>query len=169
MKSLVNKYVKDKKKGKLYACYIDFRKAFDTVWHKGLFHKLQEANIQGNFLNTLKNMYKKTECAVKFGNKLTQFFKCKKGVRQGDPLSPLLFNIFINGVFDRLRNNNCDPVTFDEETHFSALAYADDIVLLSTTAEGLQKALDTTEQYCKEWKLNINDKWPRKPLKIQRI
>ena len=109
-------------------------------------------------LNTLKNMYKKTECAVKFGNKLTQFFKCKKGVRQGDPLSPLLFNIFINGVFDRLRNNNCDPVTFDEETHFSALAYADDIVLLSTTAEGLQKALDTTEQYCKEWKLNINHK-----------
>ena len=158
VKSLVNKYVQDKKKGKLYACYIDFRKAFDTVWHQGLFHKLQEANIKGNFLNTLKDMYKKTECAVKFGNKLTQFFKCKKGVRQGDPLSPLLFNIFINGVFDKLRNNNCNPVTFDEENYFSALAYADDIVLFSTTAEGLQKALDTTEQYCKEWRLSINHK-----------
>ena len=165
-KTLVNRYVNDKK-GKLYACFIDLKKAFDSVWHQGLFHKLEMANLKGNFLNTLKDMYKKTECAVKLGGRTTQYFKCKKGVRQGDPLSPLLFNIFINGVFERLKDNNCDPVTLIDRTeeeednindYFNALAYADDIVLFSTTKEGLQKALDTTQQYCNEWRLKINHK-----------
>ena len=156
-KSLVNKYVTDNK-GKLYACFIDLRKAFDTVWHQGLFHKLEQANIRGNFLNTLMDIYRKTECAVKLGDRTTQYFKCKKGVRQGDPLSPLLFNIFINGVFAHLRNNNCDPVTLNGTDFFNALAYADDIVLFSTTKEGLQKALDTINQYCEDWRLKINHK-----------
>ena len=157
LKSLVNKYVNDKK-GKLYVCFVDFRKAFDTVWHEGLFHKLQEANITGNFLNTLKDMYRKTECAVKLGNKTTQYFKCKKGVRQGDPLSPLLFNIFINGIFDKLKENNCDPVELTATDEINALAYADDIILISTTKEGLQRALDTTQQYCQDWRLKVNNK-----------
>ena len=140
----------------IYSCFIDFRKAFDTVWHEGLFQKLEEANITGNFLNTLKDMYRKTECAVKMGNRTTQYFKCKKGVRQGDPLSPLLFNIFINGIFDRLAEGECDPVTLNELDKINALAYADDIVLLSTSKNGLQKALNTVQQYCKDWRLKVN-------------
>ena len=158
LKSLVNKYVTDKSKSKLYTCFVDFRKAFDTVWHQGVYQKLSQANITGNFLETLKDMYNKTECAVKIGGKLTQFFPCKKGVRQGDPLSPLLFNIFINGIFDELREENCDPVTLDEEDKINAMAYADDIVLVSTTKEGLQKAIDIVHNYCEKWKLEVNSK-----------
>ena len=157
IKSLVNKYVTDEK-GKLYVCFIDFRKAFDTVWHQGLFHKLEAAGIVGNFMNTLKDIYLKTECAVKLGNRVTQFFKCKKGVRQGDPLSPLLFNIYLNGIFDQLQANECDPVTFNGTDKINALAYADDIVLISRTREGLQRALDTTQEYCENWKLQVNHK-----------
>ena len=40
--------------------------------------------------------------------------------------------------------------------YFNALAYADDIVILSTSAKGLQKALDITEKYCEKWRLTIN-------------
>ena len=155
LRSVVNKYVEDQK-GKVYACFIDFRKAFDTVWHDGLFHKLQEIGINGHFLETLKNIYKNTKCAVKLDDKLTQFFQCKKGVRQGDPLSPTLFNIFLNDLFKELRLGNCDPVSLDNSDPFNALAYADDIVLLSTSKEGLQKALDITEKYCEKWRLTVN-------------
>ena len=157
LKSMVNKYVNDEK-GRLYVCFIDFRKAFDTVWHQGLFQKLEAAGINGNFINTLKDMYQKTECAVKLESRTTQFFKCEKGVRQGDPLSPLLFNIYLNGIFERLRANECDPVTFNGTDEINALAYADDIVLISRTREGLQKALDTTQQYCQNWRLQVNHK-----------
>ena len=155
LKSVVNKYVEDER-GKVYACFIDFRKAFDTVWHDGLFYKLQQIGIKGNFLETLRNMYKNTKCAIKIDNKLTQFFPCKKGVRQGDPLSPSLFNIFLNDLFSEIRNGNCDPVTLNNLDFINALAYADDIVLLSTSKEGLQKSIDITEKYCQTWRLRIN-------------
>ena len=155
LKSVVNKYVQDLK-GKVYACFIDFRKAFDTVWHNGLFYKLQKIGIKGHFLETLRNIYQNTECAIKIDGKLTQFFPCKKGVRQGDPLSPALFNVFLNDLFTKLRSGNCDPVSLNNTDQINALAYADDIVLLSTSKEGLQKAIDITEQYCKTWKLKIN-------------
>ena len=155
LKSVVNKYVADEG-GKVYACFIDFRKAFDTVWHDGLFHKLQQIGIKGNFLETLRNIYKNTQCAIKINGKLTQFFPCKKGVRQGDPLSPSLFNIFLNDLFDHLREGNCDPVTLNNIDFINALAYADDIVLLSTSKEGLQKSLDITEKFCQTWRLRIN-------------
>ena len=112
----------------------------------------------GNFYKTLKNIYKNTQCAVKIGTKLTQYFPCKQGVRQGDPLSPNLFNLYINGIFSELKQARCDPVSLNEVDNINALAYADDIILLSTSKEGLQKALDTTEKYFKKWKLEVNHK-----------
>ena len=60
IKSLVNKYVTDVKGGKLFACFIDLSKAFDTIWHNGLFHKLKSSGINGNFLTTLMDAYANT-------------------------------------------------------------------------------------------------------------
>ena len=64
-KTLINRYVHKEPRGKIYACFVDFRKAFDSVWHNGLFHKLEKLNITGNFLSVLKNMYSQTLCSVK--------------------------------------------------------------------------------------------------------
>ena len=115
IRAITNKYVQDGE-SRVYSCFIDFKKAFDTVWHDGLFFKLQQIGVNGNFLHTIKNIYANTECAVKIGDKLTNFFPCKQGVRQGDPLSPLLFNIFINNIFRKLKEANCDPVTLNGST-----------------------------------------------------
>ena len=76
--------------------------AFDTVWHEGLFQKLLEVNIKGNFLELIQSLYKKSTCAVKINNCRTDFFSCKKGVRQGCPLSPILFNLYINDLLNYL-------------------------------------------------------------------
>ena len=144
------------KGGKLYACFIDFSKAFDTIWHNGLFHKLNSNGINGHFLSTLMNAYDNTKCAIKLGKRLTNFFPCKRGLRQGDPLSPLLFNLYINDIFKELREANCHPVTLNGTDLINALAYADDLVLLSTKKEGLQEALNKVHEYCEKWKLKIN-------------
>ena len=135
---------------------MDFKKAFDSIWHKALFHKLERNKINGNFLDLLKDIYKKSRCAIKLNNKLTNFFNHGKGVRQGDPLSPTLFNIFINGLFEELDKSNTDLVTINKIDHLSALMFADDLILISTTKDGLQKSLNALDSYVKKWKLEIN-------------
>ena len=88
LKSVVNKHVVDQQGKNLYACFLDFQKAFDSVWHDALFRKLENKGINGNFLNIIKNIHQNTKCAVKLDGKATKYFKYEKGVQQGNPLSP---------------------------------------------------------------------------------
>ena len=74
LKTLINKHVNDKSKKKVFACFVDFRKAYDTIWQKGLFHKFNDNGINEPFLSILKRIYSNSACAVKIGNKQTQFF-----------------------------------------------------------------------------------------------
>ena len=84
LKTVVKKYVTIGKK-KIFACFIDLKKAFDSVWHEGLFHKLSKIGIYGKPLQLIKDIYKKTNCAVKIKDRTTRFFNYTKGVRQGCP------------------------------------------------------------------------------------
>ena len=87
-------------------------------------------------------------------NNYTTLFKINKGVRQGCVLSPLLFNIFLADLLKKLdslnRNINID------NTSISCIAWADDLVLLAESEEGLQNLLKVLEIFCHENKLHIN-------------
>ena len=82
----------------------------------------------------------------------------QKGVCQGCPPSPTLFNIYINDIENRLSAVNDSPITLDYGTNISCLLYTDDIVIMSLSEEGLQKCLDELNKFCKEWKLTISMK-----------
>ena len=82
-------------KGKVLSCFVDFKKAFDSIRHEGLLYKLMESGVGGKTNNIIKSMYTNM-CAVKIGIKHTHFFPQGCGVRQGCRLSPTLFNIYIN-------------------------------------------------------------------------
>ena len=79
-----------------------------------------------------------------------------KGIQQGNLLSPLLFNLYINDIFQSIANK--DTVTLDDCTHLNTLMHADDLIVISSTKEGLQNSLDSLQDYCKKWKLDINYK-----------
>ena len=140
-KTLVDKHAIGKPRRKLYVCFLDFKKAYDSVWHDGLFSKLERLTIRGNFLAIIKDMYKNSHCAVKIQNKVTNFFKCEKGVRQGCPLSPILFNIFINTLALDLDNYSTDSLELPNGSRISCLMYAGDVILISKSPEGLQNLL----------------------------
>ena len=55
-------------------CFIDFKKAYDSVWNKGLFSKLENLNIGSKFLEIIKDLCENSKCAVKIQNKVTNFF-----------------------------------------------------------------------------------------------
>ena len=80
----------------LYTCFVDFKRAFDTVWHQGLFFKLRQIGVSDLFYNILKDMYRQTNLCVKIDDHITDFFSSNIGVRQGDNLSPNLLKNFNN-------------------------------------------------------------------------
>ena len=99
LRILVDKYVKSHQT-KVYACFVEFRKAFESVWHDGLLYKLLQINVGGNVYEIIKStsLYSNSTCSVRIGNSQTRSFQYSRGVRQGCILSPLLFNLSVNDL-----------------------------------------------------------------------
>ena len=114
LKTLHDKYVYQNNE-KIYTCFVDFRKAFDSVWHEGLYLKLLENKIGGRFYDLIKDLYSNTQCAVKISDHRTPFFSYDRGVRQGCVFSPILFNIFIDELPKLFEKTNLDPFLLPKE------------------------------------------------------
>jgi hypothetical protein len=145
-----------KRNGRLYSCFVDFHKAFDNIWHDALFLKLRNIGLNGHCSRIIEDMYTNSLICTRTSNGFTDSFPVKKGVLQGNILSPTLFNVFINDIKNTLHNNDSPFVNESANIQTPCLLYADDIVLLSTTKAGLQKQLDQLYTYCQLWGLNIN-------------
>ena len=74
LRTLIDKYVHCHQE-KVYACFVDFRKAFDSVWHDGLLYKLLEINVGGNFYDLMKSLYYNSTGSVRIGDSQTQSFQ----------------------------------------------------------------------------------------------
>jgi hypothetical protein len=99
LKTLSSKYLYQNKQ-KIYSCFVDLRKAFDSLWHNGLLYKLISNGVGKKFYKVISDMYNFSESAVKLNNEHTIFFTFKRGVKQGDSLRPTLFNCFTNDLHE---------------------------------------------------------------------
>ena len=104
-------------------------------------------------------MYSGTECSIKINQQRTDYFKYDRGVRQGCVLSQILFNLYMNDLPCILgKTSNCDPIVLPNGSLLNSLFYADDLVLLSTSATGLQKIINALHSYSQNWFLDVNPK-----------
>ena len=88
-----------KKEGKpTYACFLDIKKAYDTVWREGLWDKLLRVGVQNRLIQVIKNLYSEVKSSVILNDRLTEWFDIEIGLRQGCALSPLSFLVFINDL-----------------------------------------------------------------------
>lgn len=156
LKSIINKYL-HKNKRKLFICFVDFQKAFDSLWRLGLLYKLCKSGIGKGMFDIIKNQFNNTLCSFKHKDMFSTFFNTDKGVRQGDGISPTLFNIFINDISQIFEQENCTPVKLIN-SKLGSLLFADDLIILSETQIGLQKSLDNLSEYCNNWQLTVNVK-----------
>ena len=156
IKFLLDKYVTGSNK-KLFACFFDIRRAFDTVPRNLLFYTLlKNYFIGGNFLKILQKMYSENEIFVKLPEGLCESFVSSAGLLQGETNSPLLFNLFVNKITE-IFDQSCDPVIIDQSEQ-SCLLWSDDLFCVSQSAEGLQNVIDKVFAFYSSLGLQLNSK-----------
>ena len=129
---------------------IDFSKAFDSVWHRALFHELISAGLPPCFARWTQSFLSDRRASVVYQNHKSRSFRVRRGVPQGSVLGPVLFSLFINDLPASLRSS------------VSCSLYADDLAIWSspslvpTVVEATQGALFRLEHWSEYWCLPLN-------------
>lgn len=137
-----------------FCAFVDFEKAFDWVNRDLLLYRLQQYNVNGKVYKAIRKLYSNTWSCIRLNSSYTEFFNTKSGVRQGDNLSPTLFNIFLNDLVKEIKKLNIG-INIDNII-VSLLLYADDIVLLAKNEKDLQTLITCVTIWCNKWKLKVN-------------
>ena len=153
LKTIHEKYVK-KQNTKVYVAFVDFSKFFDKINRHVMLYKLLKYGITGNVYHIIKSVYAKTTYCIKIGDKISPTFSATNGLKQGCCLSPLLSNIFQNDLHD-IFDERCDPIAIGSVI-LNSISWADDLILISKSKEGLQRCLNLLFLYCKKWGLEVN-------------
>ena len=144
------------KPGKLYCCFVDFKKAFDTVPRAVLWQVLEDLGVCGTISDIIKSLYAHDSAAGRSSQGISAIFRCLMGVKQGCPLSPTLFGLYVDGLEKHL----LETADIDAPTLMGVmvplLLYADDLILMSMSASGLQKQLDALASFCEQRQLTVN-------------
>lgn len=142
---------------KLYVAFIDFEKAFDSINRKFLWYILLKNGINGKLYRCIKSMYNNVKVRIRCGSKLTDYISCTYGVKQGDVCSPILFSLFINELAREVIENGKHGARFSlDYFELFILLLADDVVLLSETAIGLQTQLNNLHRAACSLELKVN-------------
>ena len=153
--SIIQKVLAHKKK--LWCIFIDYKRAFDTVERDALWHKLIQSGISCKMTKMIKSMYAEVQACVKLTNSsnLSDFFNVTIGLKQGEPLSPLLFLLVINDIMENIDFNALTDSDIQLLSKYLIL-FADDIVLFTTDPVSLQAQIDCIYDYSCKWSLEIN-------------
>jgi hypothetical protein len=137
-----------------FVAFIDITKAYDRVWRDGLWYKLLQSGIKNKMWRILRKIYAHVESCVLLGESRTEWFDIEVGLRQGCLLSPILFLIFLNDLVEEI--NKLGKGVKCGAKRVSILLFADDIVLLSETKEGLQIMLQVVHEFSLKWRFKFN-------------
>lgn len=140
----------------LYVCFVDFQKAYDTVPRDQLWTKLGGMGIRGFIMDAIQALYANVPVCVRTRTGLTPTFQSHMGVKQGCPLSPTLFGLYIDDFESAILGKMGLFLPQLGEGPAPPLFYADDLALMSTSAEGLQRQLHCLGDYADKWGLTVN-------------
>lgn len=132
---------------KLYALFIDFARAFPSIPHKKLWHKLFQIGVSGKFIQILRHLYESSATKIRLQDGYSEEIPMTEGLLQGEVLSPLLFSLYISDIEDILKEFGVAGITIDSNLEIQILLYADDMVVLSATKLGLKMKIRRLEKY----------------------
>ena len=137
----------------LYHVFIDFKNAYDRVWHEALLATMRKYNISENLVRTIeKQLYDKTARAVQMNGIIGEWYRTTVGVRQGCLLSPALFNIFLERIMPDALEDHDGKVSIGGR-NITNLRFADDIDALAEEEQELETPVESLEQTCTRYKI----------------
>ena len=134
---------------------LDLRKAFDSVSHGSIRRALNRFGIDVGTTNYIMASYAGNTTTVSAGEQSTTPIEIRRGVLQGDPLSPVLFNMVSDELFGRLRRTGAGVVV-PSMGRVTALAYADDLILVAGSTREAQHLLNITAAFFGKRGLSLN-------------
>jgi len=125
-----------------------------TIDREILWKELRGKGINNQLIGRIKKIYGETEVVVRTREGYTEEFKTRKGVRQGCVMSPILFNVYMADLDNKMRRRDIGGVGIKGNRIWS-LAYADDIALIANNREAMLDMMHTFKSFLKEKKLEL--------------
>ncbi|CAM4606818.1 unnamed protein product [Lepidochelys olivacea] len=136
--------------------WLDLANTFGSMPHHHIFATLQEFGMPENFLRVIREVYEGCSTTIRSAEGETTEIPIQSRVKQGCPLSPIIFNLAMELLL-RAISNGADGFNLHSE-RVSVLTYADDLVLTADDPENLQRMLDATSRAADWMGLRFNAK-----------
>ena len=154
-KILCEKYLQHQQN--LYHDFIDFKKAFDRVWHAALWATTRKYNISANLVRTTEQVYDKATSAIQLNGSIVEWFRTAVGVRQRCLLSPIFFNIFLERIMSDALEEHGGKVSIGGR-NISNLRFADDIDALAEEKQEVEALVESLYLTCIRYMIEISAK-----------
>jgi hypothetical protein len=141
----------------VYVAFVDLKKAYDSIEHWLIIDSLKFYRVDPELGQAIMSCYQGCKAFLKTPIGNTECFPILRGVRQGDVLSPLLFNIAMNPIYEHIRNK-FTGYQFNDLVKVNILAFVDDIALIAKSKEELSEMINELDKFCIYSGMEINAK-----------
>jgi len=138
----------------LVISFLDVAKAFDSVSHGTILRCMERLGCPRPLIEYVQSVYSATYTRLRVSAKTGELIHCRRGVRQGDPLSAVLFNCVIDEILCALDVGT--GYTLTSQMKINCMGFADDLITISSTAAGQQRLLDTVSSELRLGGLALN-------------
>ena len=137
---------------------LDQEKAYDKINHQYLWAVLRKLNFPENFIRTVQHLYKNAESCVFVNGFRSDSFEVTRGVRQGDPMSCLLFILAIEPLACALRTSDLTGINIPKDTErLIAALFADDTTVYLSEEDNYGTLMDVLQTWCAAARATFND------------